>query len=140
MKPNPKENEMIMTQKDLRDAFWQDHPHLLPQYQPKKRQNDYPADTRMAWCDFVEAMARSENITQSLAQRATLCEPKTQEENEMKYTFDVALTGYEQVTVEAESLEQAEELALERFEEIYKVEPAWSLRTKSTTLTQLGLE
>ena len=61
---------MITNQKDLRDAFWEAHPALK---QVKgKTQNDYPADTRMAWCDYVEYMARIGEISDALAGRATL--------------------------------------------------------------------
>ena len=61
---------MITTQIALRKSFWEDH----PQYKriPGKTQNDYPADTRMAWCDYVEYMARIGEISDALAGRATL--------------------------------------------------------------------
>lgn len=61
---------MITTQKELRNQFWIDHPHL--KRIPGKTQNDYPADTRMSWCDYVEGMRRSGLIGEALAQRATL--------------------------------------------------------------------
>lgn len=61
---------MITTQKALRDAFWAEHPKLVRC--AGKKQNDYPADTRMAWCDFVEAMRRNGEISEALANRATL--------------------------------------------------------------------
>jgi len=60
----------ITTQKALRASFWQSQPIGLKQ--GNKRQNDYPADVRMAWCDFVEWMNRSGHISDSLANRATL--------------------------------------------------------------------
>ncbi len=63
---------MITTQKDLRAAFWSDHPKLKPQYRADKRQNEYLADTRAAWCDYVEFMRRCLSISEALAQRATL--------------------------------------------------------------------
>jgi len=61
---------MITNQKDLRNAFWEAH----PQYQRKgnQGQNRYPADIRMAWCDFVEHMRRNGEISEDLANRATL--------------------------------------------------------------------
>lgn len=61
---------MITTQKALRESFWADHPKLTRQ--GNKKQNEYPADTRMAWCDYVENMRRSGEISEALAQRATL--------------------------------------------------------------------
>jgi len=60
----------ITTQKALRAAFWQSQPIGLKQ--GNMRQNDYPADVRMAWCDFVEWMNRSGHISDSLAYKVTL--------------------------------------------------------------------
>ena len=63
---------LFTSQAVLRRQFWLDHPSLRPQYRSAKRQNEYPTDTRMAWCDYVEAMARDGNISDALAGRATL--------------------------------------------------------------------
>lgn len=75
---------MITTQKELRNTFWADHPQFRrtvkvagrrPNGDPiyiAKEQNDYPTDIRMAWCDYVEHMRRDNQITENLAQRATL--------------------------------------------------------------------
>jgi hypothetical protein len=63
---------LYTSQAVLRRAFWLDHPSLRPQYRSAKRQNAYPCDTRIAWCDYVEAMARDGNISDALAGRATL--------------------------------------------------------------------
>ena len=54
------------------------------------------------------------------------------------YTFDVRLTGWEQITVKAKNIGDAEEKALARFEEIYTVAPAWDLRSKITELEPLS--
>ena len=56
----------------------------------------------------------------------------------MKYTFDVKFTGYEQITVEADSLEEAEQKAIDRFEGHYTTAPAGDLRSKSQELQLLG--
>lgn len=61
---------MITTQKDLRAAFWEAHPQY--KRRPGWVQNHYPVDVRIAWCDFVDNMARSGEISEALAQRATL--------------------------------------------------------------------
>ena len=53
----------------LRDSFWENHHYVK---KPGKTQNDYPIDVRMAWCDYVECMHRDGEITDALAQRATL--------------------------------------------------------------------
>lgn len=64
----------VTTQKALRAAFWQAHP------QAKRRTiRDYAGtgrmhctDTRVAWVDYIDAMARAGTISAELAQRATL--------------------------------------------------------------------
>ena len=63
---------LYTSQDQLRRSFWLARPDLRPQYRSAKRQNDYPTDTRMAWCDYVEAMARDGAISDDLAARATL--------------------------------------------------------------------
>lgn len=74
---------MITTQKELRAAFWEYHPEFKKTVKKvgqqggralyvEKTQNDYPADVRMAWCDFIDHMAREGQINRGLAQRATL--------------------------------------------------------------------
>ena len=54
---------------ELRQAFWNAH-HFVRRH--GWTQNQYSADVRMAWCDFVEHCVRSGQISESLAQRATL--------------------------------------------------------------------
>jgi len=65
---------MITTQRELRRRFWQEHPNL-----PRQRITNYSGngrmfqtDTRCAWCDWVDAMSKNGEISQELAQRATL--------------------------------------------------------------------
>lgn len=68
----------IRTEAQLRALFWQNCPHLRCAYVNGARrpvrapQNLQPADTRMAWVDFVDACARDGRITEALAARATL--------------------------------------------------------------------
>ena len=59
---------MITTQVDLRREFWRQHPNL----DRKKVKGDYKTDTRVAFCDFIDHMARSGRISEALGQRATL--------------------------------------------------------------------
>ena len=59
---------MITTQAELRREFWRQHPNL----DRKKVNGDYKTDTRVAFCDFIDHMARSGEISDALAQRATL--------------------------------------------------------------------
>jgi hypothetical protein len=62
------------TVRELRRAFWAAHPTL-----PRRRITSYtgtgrmyPTDTRVAWVDFIDHMARDGQISSDLAQRATL--------------------------------------------------------------------
>ena len=61
---------MITTQRELRNRFWDANPEL--KRKPGATQNDYPTDTRVAWCDFVDHMQSEGQIPETLAQRATL--------------------------------------------------------------------
>ena len=61
---------MITTQKQLRAEFWRSNPEL--KRIPGKTQNEYPTDVRVSWCDFVERMYRAGQISEALADRATL--------------------------------------------------------------------
>ena len=61
---------MITTQAELRKSFWRDYPQF--KRVPGKTQNDYPSDVRLAWCDYVEDMNRIGEISDALADRATL--------------------------------------------------------------------
>jgi len=60
----------IKTQSDLRAAFWQGMPQCWSKYR-NKRQNDWPADLRVEFVDFVDFLARQGNISEELAQRVT---------------------------------------------------------------------
>lgn len=64
----------ITTQRDLRRTFWRDHPTL-----PRRRITNYSGngkmhvtDTRVAWCDWIDALCKNGDISDELAQRATL--------------------------------------------------------------------
>ena len=63
---------MITTQKTVRTEFWHQHQH--PQFERVSgwTQNKYDTDIRMAFCNFVESLSRSEQISQDLALRVTL--------------------------------------------------------------------
>jgi hypothetical protein len=60
---------MLNNQKQLRRIF-QDQ-YLDLDYR-KQRDGDFKTDTRVAWCDFVDYMHRDGQITDRLAQSATL--------------------------------------------------------------------
>jgi len=64
----------ITTQRELRREFWQTFPNL-----PRKKIKNYsgngtmyPADTRVTWCDWIDSLSKGGDISQELAQRATL--------------------------------------------------------------------
>lgn len=65
---------MMTTQKQVRAAFWRDHPNA-----DRKRIADYAGtgkmyrtDTRCAFTDYVDMLSRDGQISQELAQRVTL--------------------------------------------------------------------
>ena len=60
----------ISTLTQLRMHFWANHPTL--KRRGRTKQNDYPCEIRMAWCDWVEQTRRNGDISENLAQRATL--------------------------------------------------------------------
>ncbi len=60
----------IKTQVEVRKAFWEAHPQFLRQ--GRLKQNDYPTDTRCAFVDFVDVLARDGQISEKLASKVTL--------------------------------------------------------------------
>jgi len=63
------------TQIELRALFWEAHPSLVCKRGPRGRilpQNSQPCDTRAAWVDYVDQLQRSGDISDALANRATL--------------------------------------------------------------------
>lgn len=67
---------MITNQKALRAAFWAEHPDFEFQAREagifSKSQNHHCATVRCAWVEFVDCMAKSGQISESLAFRAIL--------------------------------------------------------------------
>ena len=62
---------MMTTQQQVRAAFWDEcEPRFVRQ--PGKTQNDYPADVRISFVDFIDHLARDGHISAALAQRVTL--------------------------------------------------------------------
>ena len=60
----------MTTQKELRAEFWLRHPQFMRLGRTK--QNGYNATIRSSWVDFIDQQHRSGNISDSLADRATL--------------------------------------------------------------------
>ena len=65
---------MITTQRELRRRFWQEHSDLPRRKIPNYSGNGtmHVTDTRCAFCDWLDYMAKSGEISQALADRATL--------------------------------------------------------------------
>lgn len=65
---------MMTTQRQIRRAFWQQHTHLQRRrfWDAAGTGLTYSADTRMAFVDFIDHLARSGEISEALAQRATI--------------------------------------------------------------------
>ena len=60
--------KQITSQKQIRAEFWRVHPDLSR----RRVGADYPTDTRVAFVDFIDSLARNDEISEKLAQRATL--------------------------------------------------------------------
>lgn len=63
---------MITTQKELRQLFWELNFQWEDARRARKKQNDYNSTIRCTWVDFVDSMAKNNQISQKLAHRATL--------------------------------------------------------------------
>ena len=59
---------MMTSQAQIRDAFWKAHPDA----DRKRYQGDYCTDTRCAFVDFIDFLHRDYQISDALANRATL--------------------------------------------------------------------
>ena len=62
----------MTTQSQVRNAFWEAHPEFASQRRSRKRQNDYVADIRTAFVDYVDGLVRANHISEKLADRVTL--------------------------------------------------------------------
>jgi hypothetical protein len=64
----------ITTQQALRAAFWESADPMNGDgiTRRKLRNGDYTTDTRCAFVDFVDMLARDGQISEALAQRVTL--------------------------------------------------------------------
>lgn len=66
----------MKTKKQIRAAFWQmlqeSAPSLAAMKRSKKTQNDYPADIRMSFVNYIDALAKDGIITKKMAYSITL--------------------------------------------------------------------
>lgn len=80
----PKTSFEITTQAEIRADFWAVHPELARRHVPvpftskgrrlyrAARQNEYPAEIRTAFVEYVDALQKSGRISETLADRVTL--------------------------------------------------------------------
>ena len=61
-----------ISQKKVRELFWDAHPEFKSEYRANKRQNEYHCDIRCAFVDYVDYLAKSGEISWELAERVTL--------------------------------------------------------------------
>ena len=62
----------MKTQKEIRMAFWQSYPQHKAERRSNKKQNDYCANIRCAFVEYVDFLRSRGIISKSLAQRVTL--------------------------------------------------------------------
>lgn len=71
---------MMTTQKQIRAAFWEAHPKADKRKypaaydwnRPDNSKKDFCTDTRCAFVDFLDYLHRDNQISEALANRATL--------------------------------------------------------------------
>jgi hypothetical protein len=63
---------MYRTISEIRSAFWESHPEFIADYRTKKRQNDYKADIRTAFCDWLDSIHKDGLVSDRLRESATL--------------------------------------------------------------------
>ena len=63
----------MTTQSAVRRSFWNNAPSRIRGYYVRgMTQNEYPADVRAYFVDYVDTLARDGDITAALADRVTL--------------------------------------------------------------------
>lgn len=60
------------TQEQVRRAFWEAHPNASREIVKGFHPRTYVCDTRCAFVDFVDHLARNGDISEALASRVTL--------------------------------------------------------------------
>ena len=62
----------ITSTREVNRCFWREAFGGKPRRFYGKTQNELPADVRMAYCDFIEMLAREGDISSNLRDTATL--------------------------------------------------------------------
>ena len=70
--PTVKQVYHITTVRELRRQFWRAHPQASRKRYQCGEHTMYGADTRMAFCDYVDSLSRDRSISPALASRAYL--------------------------------------------------------------------
>lgn len=60
------------TQREVRRAFWDEHPGMSRKKIGPPQHRSYTTDTRCAFVDFIDSLHRDGQISDALAQRVTL--------------------------------------------------------------------
>jgi len=63
---------MYTTQKQVRQAFWETHPAASKKILETFDRSTYTCDTRCAFVDYIDSLARNGDISENLASRITL--------------------------------------------------------------------
>ena len=62
----------MKTLREVRNAFWEQHPEFKKDFRVNKRQNDYCTDIRCAFVAYVDYLQKDGQISDKLAYRVTL--------------------------------------------------------------------
>lgn len=62
----------MKTQNEIRKAFWDQHPEYKSEYRRTYKQNDYNADIRTAFVDWLDSITKNGEVSEKLTQRVTL--------------------------------------------------------------------
>ena len=69
---NNNRQHIMKTVTAIRRLFWESHPQFADAFRTTYRQNRYNATIRSVFVDFVDSLNRGGEITDNLANRATL--------------------------------------------------------------------
>lgn len=61
-----------LTFKKIRDMFFEEYPEFKSERKRNKQQNDFSCTCRCMFCDFVDYLAKSGQITESQSDTITL--------------------------------------------------------------------
>ncbi len=64
--------DLFAIEVDIREAFWADNPAFDDERDDTKSQNDYNADIRTAFVDWLDGAARDGRVSDEVASEATL--------------------------------------------------------------------